>query len=183
MSEPTPRSSALVGTAWRPWQRWAVRAVVLGCLLCSLSAAWALDPAPDQRLAGLMSRLATSGPDRLFVSGDKASLGLLGGRGYVLTLYVGNRRSYAPAEYLIVTRVDDRRFGELMPPPDPSGAITASIPLSPAELDRYLDRTGLVLDDLEAQCRARRSLRAASRTTPESRSPAMATPAGHPDER
>lgn len=79
-----------------------------------------------------------------------ATAGFYPGHGYSLTLYVGGSARFAPARFLIVSRIDGVRTGELMIRVGPGGVRR----IQGAELDAYLRAARLDLAPLEAAYRA-----------------------------
>jgi len=69
-------------------------------------------------------------------------------RGYTLTLYVGSDERFAPAQFLVLSRVDGVGEGQLMIP-NPGGERSASETFRGAALDAYLARVELDLSALD----------------------------------
>jgi hypothetical protein len=91
---------------------------------------------------------------QLFHRCDGANIGLFPGRGWTLTVYVGDTRRYGPGSFLVLTKVDGRLGGELMSMPAASGPMT-TVALTGTTLDVYLRRAGLDLTGLDAAFVAR----------------------------
>lgn len=117
---------------------------------CSLAAAQR-DPQDD--LDDLV--IAVRASERGFYREGGANIGVFTGRGWTLTMYVGDTRRYGPGTFLVLTKLDGQLGGELltMPAAD-SGAILGQALAGP-DLDLYLRRTGLDLTGLEAALQAR----------------------------
>jgi hypothetical protein len=92
---------------------------------------------------------------RLFYRAGAANVGLFPGRGWTLTVYVGDTRRYGPGTFLVLTRLDGRLAGELLSEPYGESGAMGRAALSGTSLDVYLRRAGLDLSGLDAAVVAR----------------------------
>lgn len=79
-----------------------------------------------------------------------ANIGLFPGRGWTLTMYVGDTRRYGPGAFLVLTKLDGRLTGELLGEPGDDPGALSQVALSGAALEVYLRRSGLDLSGLDA---------------------------------
>lgn len=131
----------------RPRPRALQRVALYGALLLALAggAAW-LQPSPQRdldRLVGVVSRAERG----MFFHDGSAAIGFHIDRGWTLTIYVGDVARFAPADFLVLRRLDGRLDGELLVHGRDAMIATA---LQGAALDAYLERSGLDLTGLDA---------------------------------
>lgn len=135
-----------------PLRAWAFP-LLLVAASCALAA---LERDPQDDVDGLVALAARDTRGRSFYHHEKAALGVLGDRGWTLTLYVGDTRRFAPAVYLVLTRVDGHLRGELiLDEVRPTGRID-QVELGPQALEAYLARATLDLRGLDQVVAARR---------------------------
>ncbi len=138
-------------------RRWGVRGLVLGGALLG---ALALGAAP--RIEGEVEDLAAAveaseGAHLRYrlpatLGGLRPSqtfLGFFPGHGYALTAYVGADARFAPAQFLIVSRVDGAIRSELILPPLGPGHPSRGQDLRGPQAEAYLRRAGLSLEPIE----------------------------------
>lgn len=118
---------------------------------CSLAAAQR-DPQDD--VDDLVVTMRES-ERRLFYRAGGANVGLFPGRGWTLTVYVGDTRRYGPGTFLVLTRLDGRLAGELLTDPRGESGVMGQAALSGTTLDVYLRRAGLDVSGLDAAVVAR----------------------------
>jgi hypothetical protein len=109
---------------------------------------------PQRDLDHLTARVRDDATGARFFRADSAAVGLLPGHGWTATLWVGDQRGLAPADFLVLTRMDGALTGELLLD-GPGGGHMGSIVLRGPELAAYLDRGGLAVGGLDAACLAR----------------------------
>lgn len=133
--------------AWRPWLYPLILLTASGTLA-------ALERDPQHEVDGV-AEVALQADDGLFFRHEAAALGMLPGHGWTLTVYVKDTRRFAPASFLVVTRLGERLRGELILDEVGPGGELCSEPLEGAGLDRYLNRSLLDLRSIERTFQAR----------------------------
>lgn len=118
---------------------------------CSLAAAQR-DPQDD--VDDLVATMRDT-ERQLFYRAGGANVGLFPGRGWTLTVYVGDTRRYGPGTFLVLTRLDGRLAGELLTDSRGGSGVMEQAALSGTTLDVYLRRAGLDLAGLDAAFVAR----------------------------
>lgn len=137
---PAPPPEPPTRSAWRRIPAYGAL-LVLGLL--GTSAALARDP---QTEVDTLAELVIERPvGRVFYRYRGASLGLYGDHGYSLTVFVGRTERFAPAKFLIVSRLDGRLQAELLNHHGVAGVAR----ISGARLDAYLKRCRLDLSGIE----------------------------------
>lgn len=137
--------------ARQTWRAWLYPLALLGAS-CTLAA---LEPDPQGDLDGLVAKVMADDGDANFFRHEQAVVGLFPGRGWTLTLFVGRTRRFAPAGYLVLTRIDGALRAELLsarfgrPGPIEEAALVAG------PLEAYLARAALDLRGLDAAAAAR----------------------------
>lgn len=120
-------------------------------LLLVLGACWvgSLRRDPQDDLDALVARLHTCDRDARFQPLSGGAVGVLGARGWTLTLYVGDTSRYAPATFLYLTRIDSVLQGELLADGPADGGGFRQQDLQGAALAEYLARADLDLTALD----------------------------------
>jgi hypothetical protein len=102
-----------------------------------------------------VGRMHVEEPRSVFLREGGASIGVFPGRGWTLTVFVGDTARYEPASFLVIKRLDGALVGELLAPPPGEGEAThfRQLDLNGAALAAYLGRAQLdlaALDDVFA---------------------------------
>ena len=133
------------------WRTWVYPFLLMGAS-CTLAA---LERDPQDDVDGLVAVVDDGGAGGFFRH-ERAALGVFPGRGWTLTLYVGDTRRFAPGTYVVLTRVDGHLRGELiLDAVDGTSGPLEQTALTGVGLDTYLTRAGLDLRDLDRAVSAR----------------------------
>lgn len=100
---------------------------------------------PQVEINRLAAKVESLEPRQVFYRYKGASVGLYPSRGYSLTVYVGDTGRFAPAQFLILSRIDGKAQGELM---NTEGAAGVSL-LTGGRLEAYLKRCELDVTPIE----------------------------------
>lgn len=133
------------------WRAWVYPFLLMGAS-CTLAA---LERDPQDDLDGLVSVVSASSSKRSFYRHERAAIGVFPGRGWTLTLYVGDTRRFAPGTYLVLTRIDGQLSGELILEEVRDFGPLEQMALPPGTLEPYLARAALDLRGLDQAAAAR----------------------------
>jgi hypothetical protein len=127
------------------------RAVLYGALLLALGGVAAyFHHSPQRDLDGLVATITAVDGERRFFRHEAAVIGFHAHRGWTLTLYVGDTSRFAPADFLVLRRLDGVLDGELLTNGDAAQQSMRAVRLEGASLDAYLATCGLDLSGLDA---------------------------------
>ncbi|MCO5166060.1 MAG: hypothetical protein M9894_06795 [Planctomycetes bacterium] len=139
---PAPRPRVV----WRTWLYPIVLLAASGSL-----AALERDP---QHEVDAVAQVAARAEEGLFFHHEAAALGMLPGHGWTLTVYVGDLRRFAPAKFLVVSKVDGRLRGEMILDGVTPGGALRTAALEGTALDRYLNHAMLDLREVDRAFKA-----------------------------